>query len=282
MNVSLHKILVLHPLLIKVGWSDPCKLTLRKHKRDRNGKGMLRSCPPTLPCLWNNFASLWQLLTTCLHGATLWASPPHSPMEPPSEHPQTMSPWSHTLSRVKLSLTEDSPESVLDLMKSENSAGLSAGNHVLLKHWRTQACWAPAHASSDLERHWPPAEHVQGQPGPLTHIVMQRREEGDESPPNLLMQMEEDGLQIKGPVLEASGWLETNTVTYLSLSVSKLWNWGDGSNCYLRGPGGNQGQSLSENRDYQCRTTLPQLPVIKTIITANAKLDSQKDKKSAA
>lgn len=114
------------PLLIKGRRSNPCKLTLRKHKRDRNGKGVLRSCPPTL-----------RVSGTTLH--LCGSSSPHVSTEPPSEHPHPMSPQSHPLSIVKLSLTEDSPERVLDLMKSENNAGLSAGHHVLLKHWRTQA-----------------------------------------------------------------------------------------------------------------------------------------------
>lgn len=191
---------------------------------------MLRSCPPTLPCLSNNFASLWQLVTPCLHGAT-------------SEHPHPMSPWSHPLSIVKLSLTEDSPERVLNLMKSENNAGLSAGHHVLLKHWRTQACWARLMPPLTLKviGHQLSTHRASQGLWPTSSCRKEKREM--EVHPMV-------GLQVKGTVLEASGWLETNAVTYLSLSVSKLWNWGDGSNCYLWGPGGNQGQGFSENRDY--------------------------------
>lgn len=159
------------PLLIKGRRSNPCKLTLRKHKWDRNGKGVLRSCPPTLPCLRNNFACLWQLLTPCLHRATLWASPPHVSVEPASEHSETFSYWGQSW---ESSQSNEIWEQCWALCRKS----------CFTETLENTGCWAPAHVSSDPESHWPPAEHTQGQPEPLTHIVMQKREEGDGSPPN--------------------------------------------------------------------------------------------------
>lgn len=111
-------------------------------------------------------------------------------------------------------------------------------DHVLLKHQRTQACWAPVHSFSDPESHWPPAEHTQGQPGPLAHILTQSKEARYASPSNMLPQQRGRGLQVKKLVLEASGCPETNTVAYLSFGIFKLWSSRDSRNSSIRNPGG--------------------------------------------